>query len=106
MFRKPGFVALEFLIEMWGFPKKAVFDMIEMEAGEVYAPTPIYKGYGVFKILDIRRADESNFDGRKESYFKQLRSRAKYEGFKDWVEKLRKDADIQIYMDPPSGLFP
>lgn len=105
-FRRPGFVALEFLMEMWGFPKKAVFDMIKMEIGEIYPPTPIYKGYGVFKVLDIRQADESDFSKRKESYFNQLRSRAKYEGFKDWLEDLRKDADIQIYTDPPHELFP
>jgi len=106
MFRKPGFVALEFLIEMWKFPRKAVFDMIEMEIGEIYPPEPIYEGYGVFKILDVRRADESNFSKRKESYFKQLRSRKKYNGFKDWLSNLRKNADIQIYIEPPQELFP
>jgi len=106
VFRRPGFVALEFLIEMWKFPKGAVFDMIEMEVGEIYPPAPIYKGYGVFKVLEIRRADDSNFSKRKESYFNQLRSRAKYEGFKDWLANLRKDADIQIYIDPPYELFP
>ena len=105
-FRQPGFVALEFLIEMWKFPKKAVFDMIEMEIGEIYPPEPIYEGYGVFKILDVRRADESNFSKRKESYFKQLRLRKKYNGFKDWLSNLRKNADIQIYMEPPQELFP
>ena len=105
-FRQPGFVALEFLIEMWKFPKKAVFDMIEMEIGEIYPPEPIYEGYGVFKILDVRRADESNFSKHKESYFKQLRLRKKYNGFKDWLSNLRKNADIQIYMEPPQELFP
>lgn len=105
-FHKPGFVALEFLIEMWKFPRKAVFDMIEMEIGEIYPPEPIYEGYGVFKVRDVRRADESKFAERKESYFKQLRLRGKYQGFKDWLENLRKDADIQIYMEPPQELFP
>ena len=105
-FRRPGFVALEFLIEMWKFPKKAVYDMIAMETDEIYPPAPIYKGYGVFKVLEIRQADKSKFAKRKESYYKQLRSRAKYAGFKDWLEDLRKDADIQIYIEPPQELFP
>jgi len=105
-FRRPGFVALEFLMEMWKFPKKAVYDMIEMETSAIYPPTPIYEGFGVFKVLEIRRADESKFAKRKESYFKQLRSRAKYEGFKGWLEDLRKDADIQVYIEPPQELFP
>jgi hypothetical protein len=46
------------------------------------------------------------FADRKDSYFSQLRSRAKYEGFKRWLEDLRKDADIQIYIEPPTDLFP
>jgi len=105
-FRRPGFVALEFLIEMWKFPRRAVYDMIEMEINEIYPPQPIYEGYGIFKILDVRRADESKFAERKESYFNQLRLRAKYAGFKGWVEDLRKDADIQIYIELPYELFP
>jgi len=91
---------------MWKFPQKAVYDMIEMQIGEIYPPAPIYEGYGVFKVLDIRRADESKFAKRKASYFMQLRSRAKYEGFKGWLEDLRKNADIQIYFEPPNELFP
>ena len=80
--------------------------MIAMETNEIYPPAPIYEGYGVFKVLEIRRADESKFDERKEYYSKQLRSRAKYKRFKDWLEDLRKDADIQIYIEPPQELFP
>ena len=45
-FRRPGFVALEFLIMMWKFPIEAVYEMIEMEIGEIYPPAPIYEGYG------------------------------------------------------------
>ena len=52
------------------------------------------------------QVDEPKFTIRKESYLKQLRSRAKYEGFKGWLEDLRKDADIQIYIEPPQELFP
>lgn len=106
VFRRPGFVALEFLIQVWEFPKKAVFDMIEMETGAIYPPAPIYKGYGVFKILEIRQADESMFSKRRESYFNQLRNRGKYEGFKDWLKKLRIDADLQAYIEPPIEIFP
>lgn len=105
-FRRPGFVALEFLTGVWKFPKDAVYDMIEMEAGGIYPPAPIYKGYGVFKILDIRRADEAQFPERRESYFEQLRTKKKYKGVNDWLEGLRKDADIQVYIDPPAELFP
>ena len=104
-FRCPGLVSLEFLMEMWKFPKKAVFEMVTMKIGDIYPPEPIYQGYGVFKILDVRRADESMFLERKESYFEQLRSRKKYQGFDDWLKNLKKEADIQVYIEPPSDIF-
>jgi len=105
-FRTPGFVALEFLMDMWGFPKDAVYAMIDMDKGDFYAPQPIYKGYGVFKILDIRHAEESKFADKKDRMFDQLRSRKKYEGFNDWLLNLREDADIQVFIDPPYEIFP
>ncbi|HQP09984.1 MAG TPA: hypothetical protein PKV41_01200 [Candidatus Omnitrophota bacterium] len=105
-FRQPGFVALEFLIEMWKFPKNAVYDMIEMKAGSIYPPQPIYKGYGVFRILEVRRADESLFSLKRESYFEQLRARKRYQGFRAWLEKQKSDADTQVYRDPPAGVLP
>ncbi len=105
-FRRPGFVALEFLMVMWKFPKDAVYEMIAMEVGAVYPPQPIYEGYGVFKVLEIRRADETAFPSRRESYFEQLRTKKKHEGFQSWLKGLREDADIQIYVEPPAEVFP
>ncbi len=105
-FKRPGFVALEFLMDLWQIPKKAVFDMIELEKGSFYPPQPIHNGYGVFKVLDIRRADEAEFPKRKDSYFEQLRARGKYDGFRNWLENLAVDADRQIYIDPPDNIFP
>lgn len=104
-FRKPGFVTLEYLMAAWGFPKKAVYAMIEMEKGTIYPPEPIYKGFGVFKILDIRKADEALFPQRKQGYFEQLRFRKKYDGFKSWLKKLRDDAGVQRFMELPPELL-
>ncbi|MBL7198140.1 MAG: hypothetical protein ISS47_08570 [Candidatus Omnitrophica bacterium] len=104
-FRRPGFVALEFLMHMWKLPFKAVYDMIEMEIGSIYPPSPIYKGYGVFKVIEIRRADETEFPKRRESYYDQLKHRKKYEGFYEWLANLKEQADLKIYAKPPEGLF-
>ncbi|MBN1870579.1 MAG: peptidylprolyl isomerase [Candidatus Omnitrophica bacterium] len=104
-FRRPGFVALEFLIEVWKFPKDAVYDMMEMKIGDIYSPVPIYEGYGVFKILDIRRADGQIFLKDRQPYFNQLHARKRYQGFVNWLKALKRDADIQIYIDPPPEIF-
>jgi len=104
-FKRPGFVALEFLMFMWKLTFEAVYDMIKMDIGSIYPPSPIYKGYGVFKVLEIRRAVEEEFTQRRESYYDQLKQRKKYEGFNEWLIKLKEQAEIKKYAKPPEGLF-
>ena len=99
-FKRPGFVCLEFLMNMWKLPKKAVYDMIEMDIGSIYPPTLIYRGYGVFKVLKIRRAERKEFPKRRESYYEQIRMRKKYKGFNRWLEELREEAGIKKFAKP------
>lgn len=96
-FKRPGFVCLEFLMDMWKLPERAVYDMIEMDIGSIYPPTPIYRGYGVFKVLKIRRAEKEEFPKRRESYYQQIRMKKKHVGFNGWLKELRKEANIKKY---------
>ncbi len=103
-FKRPGFVALEFLMHMWKIPRKAAYDMIEMEMGALYPSTPIYRGYGVFKILEIRRAKKEDFPKQRESYINQVQQLKKFEGFKKWLKELKEEAKIKrIAGFPPAG---
>jgi len=104
-FRRPGFVVLEFLIEIWKVPRGAAYDMMTMEAGDYYGPNPIFEGYGVFKVIEMRHTDKANYEIRKDQHSSDLRSKKKYQGFKDWLEDLRKEADIQIYQEVPQVNF-
>ena len=106
IFKRPGFVALEFLMYMWKFPKTAAYDMIDKKVGTICQPEPIYRGYGVFKILEVRKAIPSEFPSRRESYFEQLRLQKKYEGFNKWLEDFRKQANLKIFIEPPAEWFP
>ena len=96
-FKRPGFVALEFLMNMWGLPNDAVYKMMRMEIGEIYPPAPIYKGYGVFRVLEKRPADESSYPQLKGSYYEQIKMKKKYEGLNEWVKNLKQEAKIKIY---------
>ena len=93
----PGFVSLEFLINMWKIPKDDCYKMLGEKIDSIYPPTPIYKGYGVFRILKKRLADEQEFAKLKDSYFKQVEMIKKYEGFNAWLKKLKEEARIRIY---------
>jgi len=98
-FRRPGFVALEFLMDIWKFPKGALYKMLKLRPGSVYPPVAIYKGYAVAKVLEIRPADEKEFEKPriKESYYEQIRIRGKYEGLDEWFRGLKKQAKVEVY---------
>ena len=96
-FRRPGFVSLEFLMDIWKFSKKAVYQMMKQKIGAISQPFPIYKGYGVCKILETRLANASEFKKFKDSYYGQIRTRKKYEGVGVWFGNLKKQANIKIY---------
>ena len=98
-FRRPGFVALEFLMDIWKFSKEALYKMLKLRPGSFYPPVPIYKGYGVSKVLETRLADDMEFEKPriKESYYEQIRIRRKYEGLDEWFGNLKKQAKIEVY---------
>lgn len=96
-FKQPGFVTCCFLNDLWGIPKDALFKMMERDAQDIYPPRPIYKGYGVFKILDKRPADETGFAQAKESYRDKVKQMKKYEGLNEWFKSLKIAAKIQVY---------
>ena len=98
-FKRPGFVALDFLIHMWGFKREDAYRMIERKVGDIYPPAPIYKGYGVFKILRVRKANPSDFNKRRDYYFERIKKIKKYQGFKEWLRDLKEDANIKIYKE-------
>ena len=84
-------------MNMWGLPKDAVYKMMQIEIGEFYPPVPIYKGYGVFRVLEKRPADESVYPQLKDSYYEQIKMKKKYEGLNEWVKNLKQEAMIKIY---------
>lgn len=97
-FRRPGFVALDFLINVWGFARDDAYAMLDKPLGSYYPPAPIYKGYGVFKILDVRKAEKTKYEERKQYYFDRVKNIKKYQGFKDWLQQLNEDAHTTIFI--------
>ena len=82
---------------MWKIPKDDCYKMMKMEVNSVYPPTPVWKGYGVFRIIKKRAADEKEFPKLKDSYFKQIETIKKYEELTLWLKKLKEDAGIIVY---------
>ena len=93
----PGFVSFEFLINMWKIPKPDLYKMLAMDIDSIYPPIPVYKGYGVIRILKKRAADPAEFPKVRDSYFKQVEMTKKYEELNSWLNKLKIQAGIKIY---------
>ncbi|MDD5553251.1 MAG: hypothetical protein PHE18_05180 [Candidatus Omnitrophica bacterium] len=102
-FRRPGFVSLEFLMDIWGFPRDAAYKMMRLKKGSIHPPEPIYKGYAVFLVLDTRPANEALYEKTKKGYYEQIRQKKKYKGLHEWLVNLRKQANIRIYKTKEGG---
>lgn len=96
-FRAPGFVSTEFLMDLWKFPFDAVQRMMKMRAGSIHPPAPVYKGWGVFKVLNARPADAKEFPNKKQAYYEQIRRRKQFEGLDRWIKDLKAQAKTKIY---------
>jgi hypothetical protein len=93
----PGFVSLEFLINMWKIPKDDLYKMLSLDVNAIYPPIPIYRGYGVMRILKKRVAVEADFPPLRDSYFKQVEMIKKYDLLNEWLGKLKETAKIKVY---------
>jgi hypothetical protein len=96
-YKHPGFVSFEFLKFMWKLPEEDLNKMLKMDDNSIYQPIPVYKGYGVCRILKRRPAVEEDFPKYKDSYMKQVEMNKKYEMLKAWQKKLKDDVGVVIY---------
>ncbi len=102
-FKRPGAVSLEFLMDLWGFDKKASYEMMRLKPGQLHPPAPIYKGYGVFKVLNRTPADTKRYNKVKAGYYDQIRDRKRLQAINQWIKDLKKEADIKIYTQEGQG---
>jgi parvulin-like peptidyl-prolyl isomerase len=77
--------------------------MLKMKEGQIYPPAPIYKGYGIFKILSTGLADKSRYAKGKAGYYEQIKNRKRLEALGKWFEDLKKQANIKIYEESQEG---
>ena len=102
-FKRPGFVTVMFLIDIWRIPEEAALKMLQREAGDNYPPRPIYKGFAVFNILEKRAAEEKGFADVRQAFIDKIKLIKKNEAVGKWFEALKKQANIKIYDQKGGG---
>jgi hypothetical protein len=89
--------ALKSLMSSLGVERAVFYKMLELENQEIQSPLPITQGYGVFKILNKKLAQETDYAKLKYNYFEQLKEEKINQGFQEWLARLRQKAKIKIY---------
>lgn len=104
LFRNPGFVSTEFLMDMWKYPKDDVHKMMQAKPGTINPPMPIYGGkFGIARVLKVRQALRSEFPKLRESYFEKIKMQKKHNGLDEWFKKFKEEANIKVYLKPPEA---
>jgi hypothetical protein len=96
-FKQSGLVALELLADSWKIPAEALRKMIQRNVGDIYPPRAVANSYAVFKILEKKLTDESQFPKASDPYYVDLIKKKKQEGLKEWLRQLKDQANINIY---------
>lgn len=97
--QRPGFVSLQFLMDMWKIPRSDVYAMLDLPVNSVYKPAPVYRGYGVFRTLQKRVAEKEKFGELKKSYLDQVKRKKQFNSFGEWLKAFKKDSKMKVYLN-------
>jgi hypothetical protein len=96
-FKRYELAALHVLMAELGIDRDTLYKMLEFENDGVYPPLPIIRGFGVFKILNKKLAQEAEYDKLKYGYLEQIKEKKRNQGFQEWLGRVKQKAKIKIY---------
>lgn len=96
--RSVSLMTLEAYMDLWSIPKGQMVAFHALELGKIGPPMPFGKDWCVYRLLDKRTGDLSDFPKERESYRKQVEMKKKYEAQKQWLERLKEAANLKIFL--------
>ena len=96
-FKRLASVSLINLLDTLKIPQEDLNKMIKIEKQDVYLSRLIPLGFGIFKILGKKLADESLYSKQKYVYYGKIETRKKAAGLNHWLRALKRDAQIKIF---------
>jgi peptidylprolyl isomerase len=73
-----GHISLEAVIDLWQVPKDDAYRIHALAPGEIAAPAKMYKGWGVFRLIDKKEADPALFDEKKKAEYVKILTQIYY----------------------------
>lgn len=67
-----GHISLEAVIDLWQVPLKDAYRIHSMKPGSIAAPAKMHKGYGVFRLLEKKNAELSQYTENKKKEYRDL----------------------------------
>ncbi|MBN2373883.1 peptidyl-prolyl cis-trans isomerase [bacterium] len=71
--------------------------LFSLEPGDISSVVENNRGFVIFKVKEKTGINEKEFEEQKESLGSRLLQKRQLELFNTWVERVKKDADIEIY---------
>jgi len=94
-------ITLQAIIDLWSVPKDQINEFHSLSVNTVGKPLPFGNQWGVFRLLEKKEGDISNFDeGKNEEYRLRVESKKKYQARDEWVEKIYHDAQVKVFIKP------
>lgn len=100
-FARPfSMITLEAIIDLWGVPRDQIYAFHAMPLGSVGAPLPFGTQWGVFRLLEKRTGDLTDFPAEAESYRRQVTSKKSWAALQARLRQIEADANLQILLPP------
>ena len=93
-------MTLEAYIDLWGASQEQMDALHGMALGSVAPPLPFGHQWSVYHLLDKRVGDLKEFPAQTESYRKQVEAKKRYEALKQWVDQLKRSANLKVFVKP------
>jgi len=93
-------MTLEAYIDLWGASQEQMDALHAMALGSVGPPLPFGHQWSVYRLLDKRVGDLKEFPAQTESYRKQVEAKKKFEALKQWVDQLKRSANLKVFIKP------
>jgi len=93
-------ITVQAIVDLWGVPQDQIDAFHAMDLGEVGSPLPFGRQWGVFRLLDKRTGDFSDYESKQDNLKMRVEARKKYRAAQDWVKNIDREAKIQVWIRP------
>ena len=91
-------MSLEALIDLWKIPQEDAYRILNSKEGDFIVAKQFY-GDAVFRLLDSRKVDLTEYDDAKQKYYREMLTKAKkHKHAQEYLDGLFKRANVRDFL--------